>query len=174
MKTTVLNSVLIVLVLMLGGCSAPDQYGWIPWQDFRGHCALEMTITIDSQPPDAEVFVDGVYKGTTPYTLEYETSSYIAGQKRNQPQPNNVSRECETRNTRFLEETAIEIMVAKQGYQAMSTTIIAQDHFRSDSLRHGKRYEKAINLNYSLETEGWGLFHGGSVETIIGQPAAAP
>ena len=157
----------IVLLVVFIGCSAHDQYDWIPWYEFRGHCIVHSTVAVDSVPDNAAVFVNGVSKGTTPYSLDHETSLYIAGQKRDIPLPHDGGEQTETRNTRFLEETVMEIVVVKQGYEVLKRTILAEELFPSEKLRHGKTYEKDINLTFFLKKRGWFSFGSGTVESDL-------
>ena len=153
MKKLLLFYILSSAALMIVGCSSPDQYEWIPWYTFRGHCYLELNIAVDSQPADAKVFINGCYKGNTPNSFVYESAPYIAGEKRKIPVPQNGSVRFETRDTEFLKKTKIEIMVMKQGYKSMKKTIIMEDNFPSDALDHEKKYEKSIRLTYSLKKQ---------------------
>ena len=169
MKKLTIFSILCAAFLMSGGCSAPDQYTWIPWYAFRGHCYLKMNIAVSSLPTEAKVFVNGVYKGTTPYTFVYETAPYIAGEKRKLPDFQDGSVQYETRDTKFLEETKIEIMVVKQGYKTRKKTIIMEDNFPSETLDHEKRYEKSLRLTYYLKEQGWFSPGQGKVESELEQ-----
>ena len=173
MKRLVIFSIFCALSLIIGGCSAPDQYPWIPWYTFRGHCYLKMNIAVSSLPDQAEVFVNGDYKGVTPHSLVYETASYIAGEKRKLPAAINSNAQFETRDTEFLEKTTIEIMVVKQGYKPMEKTIIIEDNFPSDTLDHERRYEKSIRLTYYLKEQGWFNPGQGKVESEIEEPEAS-
>ena len=149
---------IITGIFLLSGCSGPDQYEWIPWYQFRGYCYLKMNLTVDSQPADAKVFINGVYEGNTPYSFVHESAPHIAGDKRKLTMPQNGSIQYETRKTQFLEETQIEIKVVKQGYKPIIKTITIEDYFRVDSLDHEQTYEKSIKLTYELKKQGWSIF----------------
>lgn len=174
MKRLVIFSIFCALSLIIGGCSAPDQYPWIPWYTFRGHCYLKMNIAVSSLPDQAEVFVNGDYKGVTPYSLVYETISYIAGEKRKLPASLDGNAQFETRDTQFLEKTPIEIMVVKQGYKPMKKIIIMEDNFPSEVLDHERRYEKSMRLTYYLKEQGWFNPGGGKVKSEIEQEETSP
>ncbi|HHO75051.1 MAG TPA: PEGA domain-containing protein, partial [Deltaproteobacteria bacterium] len=143
----------IMLVLTAAGCTAPDEYKWIPWYEFRGHCYLKLHISVESLPDEAEVFIDGVSKGTTPCSFVYESTRYIKGEKRKLPMPDGGSSFFETRETGFLGETEIEIKITKQGFKPVNKTLILEDYFLSDSLDHKKIYEKSLKLSYTLKKQ---------------------
>ncbi len=166
--------ILCAAFLMICSCSAPDQYPWIPWYTFRGHCYLKMNITVSSLPAQAKVFVNGAYKGTTPHTFVYETAPYIAGEKRKLPAVQGGSVQFETRDTEFLEETNIEIMVVKQGYKPVKKTIIMEDNFPSDALDHEKKYGKSLRLTCYLKEQGWFNLGRATVESVLEQPQTSP
>ena len=174
MKRLTVSYILCAAFLIIGSCSAPDQYTWIPWYAFRGHCYLKMNIAVSSLPSEAKVFVNDVYKGTTPCTFVYETAPYIAGEKRKLPVPQDGSVQYETRNTEFLEETKIEIMVVKQGYKTMKETIIMEDNFPSDALDHERKYERSIRQTFYLKEQGWFNPGQGKVESELEQPETSP
>jgi hypothetical protein len=158
---------IIAGMLLLSGCSGPDQYEWIPWYKFRGYCYLKLNLRVDSQPADAKVFINGVYEGTTPYSFVYESAPHIAGEKRKLTMPQDGSIQYQTRKTQFLGESDIEIMVVKQGYKPRKKTITIEDYFRSDSLDHEQTYAKSIKLTYHLKKQGWSIFRRGKVESDI-------
>ena len=175
MRKLIILCILGSTFFMTGGCSAPDQYKWIPWYEFRGHCYLTMNITVDSLPAEAKVFVDGTDRGTTPYTLVLESAPYIAGEKRKLTIPQDGSILYATRMTKFLGKTKTEIMVVKDGYKPVKETITLEDYFRSDSLDHEKKYKKAVRLTYSLKEKGWSIFSRGKVKSAPpDQPPASP
>jgi hypothetical protein len=174
MRRLTILIILWAVFSVIGGCSAPDQYTWIPWYAFRGHCYLKMNITVSSLPGEAKVFINGAYQGTTPHTFVHEAASYIAGEKRKLPAVQDGSVRFETRDTEFLGETQIEIMVVMQGYKPMRKTIIMEDNFPSEALDHERRYEKSIRLTYYLREEGWFNTGKGKVEFEIEQPETSP
>lgn len=158
---------IIAGILILSGCSGPDQYEWIPWYQFRGYCYLKLNIDIESQPSDAKVFINGVYEGITPYSYIFESAPHISGEKRKLTIPHDNSIQYETRKTKFLGETQIEIMVVKQGYKPEKKAITIEDYFRSDSLDHEQSYNKSIKMTYHLKKQGWSIFSDGKVESDI-------
>jgi hypothetical protein len=168
MNKSTKNLIFIIAgILLLSGCSGPDQYEWIPWYQFRGYCYLKLNLSVDSQPQNAKVFINGVYEGNTPYSYVYESALHIAGEKRKLTMPQDGSIQYETRKTDFLGETQIEIMVVKQGYKPKSKIITIEDYFRSDSLDHEQSYNKSIKMTYHLKKQGWSIFGHGKVDSVI-------
>ncbi len=145
--------IVVMFVLAAAGCSAPDQYPWIPWHDFQGHCTLKLNIAVETVPDGAEVLVDGDRKGTTPCSFVYEATQYIRGEKRGLPRPEEKNPVFETRETEFLGETVLEIVLSKQGFKPVSKALILEDYFLSDSLDHRNTYEKSLKLSYKLKEE---------------------
>jgi len=143
--------VALMLILATAGCSAPDQYPWIPWYDFQGHCTLKLNISVETAPEGAEVLIDGDIKGITPCSFVYEATQYIRGEKRGLPRPVEKSPVFETRDTEFLGENEIEIILSKQGFKPVSKTLILEDYFLSDSLDHRNTYERSLKLSYKLK-----------------------
>ncbi|MDT8272751.1 MAG: PEGA domain-containing protein [Desulfomonilia bacterium] len=149
-------SLLIVaaaFMTLIGGCSGPSQYDWVSWYQWRGNCFVKLIVDVESDQAGSSVFLDGQRQCTTPCTLEFEAAPFVTGQERRLVSPTDGTVSYETRNTRFNSAHPKNIMVEKESFRPVETTIVLEDFFASDTLRHHEHYTRKIRMTFSLKTE---------------------
>ena len=148
-----LLTMMAAIMTLIGGCSGPSQYDWVSWYQWRGNCYVKLIVEVTSDQADSSVTLNGEPRCTTPCTLEFEAAPFVSGQERRLISPTDGSVSHETRNTRFNSAHTQTIIVQKDGFRPVETTIVLEDFFVSDTLRHHEHYTRKIRMTFNLKTE---------------------
>ncbi|MGC9324206.1 MAG: hypothetical protein ACP5G0_05575 [Desulfomonilia bacterium] len=169
MKDLVKGSLFLIMaaaMYLLGSCSGPSQYDWVTWYQWRGHCFTKLTVAVESDQPDSTVFVNDELRCSTPCSFELEAAPFVSGQERKLVSPSDGSISYETRNTEFESEHAFDIRVAKDGFKPLEETIVLEDFFESDTLRHKQHYTNKIKMTFHLVSQGQEDFRRVDIEPL--------